>query len=246
MLSILFVRTSVIIPVIVCSLVYFLFLSNYSNFKISILRIFIIILVFGFLILGPIIQENTGGYTINYFDVLNQLQSFDDNVASGMEWSQNSIGRLLAPSSFLQSILFLFPRVLLYILAPLPNFSTDLGQLFSGSSTAWSWLMSAITSFIVILLFPYSLAGFITAWKRRKIDKATLAIHITFWIFIISIAGGNIIIVERYRIMITMITFLSIWLGYTRADSKVKKRMSLIWFACLFFGIIFFISYKYF
>jgi hypothetical protein len=191
------------------------------------------------------VQELTGGYTINYIEILNQLQSFDDNVAAGMEWSDNSIGLLLAPNSFLESIVFLPPRVLLYILAPLPNLSTDLIQLFYGSSTAWSWLMSATTSFVVMLFFPYSLAGLITAWKYRKIDQVTLAIHLTFWIFIMSIAGGNIIIVERYRIMITMITFLTIWLGYTRADSKLKNKMSIIWFTGLFFGIIFFMSYKY-
>jgi hypothetical protein len=245
MILILVVRTSVIIPVIICMLVYFLFLYGKTNRKISFLKILILFLVTFIIILGPILQEQTGGYAINYLDILNQLQSFDDNVAAGMEWSNKSIGLLLAPKSTFQSILFLPPRVLLYILAPLPNFSTDLTQLFYGSSTAWSWLMSALTSLIVILLFPYSLAGLTTAWKFRKIDKVTLAIHITFWIFIMSIAGGNIIIVERYRIMITMITFLTIWLGYTRADSKSIKRMSLIWFVGLFSGIIFYISYKY-
>jgi hypothetical protein len=59
-----------------------------------------------------------------------------------------------------------------------------------------------------------------------------------------AVAGGNIIIHERYRIMFTMLLFTCMWFGYTRCSRRKVKRWALTWFSLLAVGAVFYTGYK--
>jgi small-conductance mechanosensitive channel len=191
-----------------------------------------------------LVQILTGGYEIDYFKTIGSLQSFDENVAAQMQWSENSIGMLFAPNNAWQSLLYLPPRMVLYLAAPLPNIAVSVPDLLTGSWSAWQHLMTMPSSVLNLLALPYALAGFALAWRRRRELPAPLVLHLTFWMVFMTIAGGNIIIHERYRLMMTLLFFACAWFGYTSCTRNQVRKFSLPWLCLLVAGGLFFLIYK--
>lgn len=196
---------------------------------------------------GPLIQNLAGGTPVDYIASLELAQSFDNNVASSAKsvWSKNSIGLLIKPTNAWQALFFLPPRMLLYLAAPLPDVAVSITGLISGSWYAWQNLMTMPTSAMMLLGFPYLLAGTAQSWRKRCQFPALLITPITFWCTFIAVAGGNIIIHERYRLMFTLLIFACMWFGYTRCSRREVKRWALPWFSLLAAGAVFYIGYKF-
>jgi hypothetical protein len=243
-LAILTVRTSMIIPVCVGIIIMIFFFQPQGKKNLLSKGLIAILIIFGILI-GPIIQELIGGYDIDYQKILYGLQSFNNNIASDMEWSENSIGLLLVPHNGLEAILFLPLRMVLYLAAPLPNPLPPIAELIGGSWSAWQRIMTAPTSIFMLLGFPYVLAGLKYTWTIRSYNPTSLIFQVTFWITFIAVAGGNLIIHERYRLMFSMMLFACMWIGYTRAERSIVKKYSFIWFGLLTVGAIFYMGFKF-
>lgn len=243
-IAILAIRTTMIIPVIFSiALMAYLIRSkqNSNGFK----KIALIGITLASFSLGPIIQKITGGYNINYFQLLNKVQSFESNVASQMEWADGSIGLLLAPDNLLESICFLPPRMIIYILAPLPKIRATVNGLFDGSWADWQYIMTVSTSVLMLIGFPFVLAGSFHVWKNRRNMPNLLPVPIIFWLTFATVAGGNIIIHERYRVMFTPLFFYCIWIGLNHSNRKTIKMCFVSWIGVLSFGIFFYLSYKF-
>lgn len=195
---------------------------------------------------GPFIQNLAGGTDVNYLSSLENLQSTGNSFLDNQEWSENSIGLLLYPHNIWQTFLFLPPRMVLYLAAPLPNVAVSVTELIDGSWNAWQNLMTILTSVMMLLGLPFALAGAAQAWRLRHNQPAPLALHVTFWITFMAVAGGNIIIHERYRVMSTLLLFACMWFGYTRCSRREVKRWVLRWFILLAAGAVFYIGYKFF
>ena len=241
--GILAIRTSMMIPVVVSIAVMVLILKSRRRTR-SIFKLGLVGMGIAVLFAGPLLQQITGGYEFNYLRVLNQLQSFENNVASQMEWGDSSIGLLLAPSNFWQAIAFTPPRMLLYLVAPLPKVEISLIDLLDGSWEAWQLLMTLPTSILILVGFPYVLAQTAQAWNERYRFPAALIIPIAFWTNFIAVAGGNIIIHERYRLMFTLLLFACMGLGHSQCDLSVVKRWAVLWFVFLAGASLFYIIYK--
>lgn len=196
---------------------------------------------------GTLIQNLTGGSAEGYLAQLERALSLNISAASQGEWgwSKNSIGLLIKPNNAVQALLFLPPRMVLYLAAPLPNVAVSLTELISGSWYAWQNLMTLPTSAMMLLGFPYVLAGTAQSWRKRCQLPALLVTPITFWCTFIAVAGGNIIIHERYRLMFTLLIFACMWFGYTRCSRREVKRWALPWFSLLAAGAVFYIAYKF-
>lgn len=241
--AILAVRTSMVIPVVVSIGVMVVLLR--SKHKIGpLVKVLMLGLAIAGLLAGAYVQQVIGGQDINYLKTLDSLQSFEGNVASSMEWSDNSIGKLIAPDNAWQALLYLPPRMVLYLVAPLPNVAVSMTELINGSSGAWQSLMTIPTSAMMLLGLPFALASAVQAWRLRHHQPAPMVLHITFWITFIAVAGGNIIIHERYRVMFTLLLFACMWFGYTRCSRREVMRWALPWFGLLATGAAFYMGYK--
>lgn len=243
LLLILTIRTSVIIPVLLSIWLMLLTLrsksaANYGS-KMS-------WFVFGIvaLMLGPLIQRLMGGYDIDYLFLIERLQSPELNVASNQDWGEQSIGLLLLPTGPIQSVLFLFPRMLLYLAAPLPNVFVSVNELASGSWNAWQTLMTIPTSVLMLVSFPYVLAATSLGWSRRRDATGLLVFPISFWVNFAAVSGGNLIIHERYRLLFTLMLFVCAWIGYTRASQSAVRNWSIWWFGFLGIAASFYLIYK--
>ena len=241
------VRTSMGLPVVASILVIALFLRVSSHRMRIGNKLLVGAVVVLLLFMGPLMQEITGGYNsgrVDLFAKFQNISSFEANVASKFEWSQNSVGLLLAPNGLFQTTLFLFPRTLLYLVAPLPNIAVSISDLIAGSWMAWQKLFTIPGSMLNIISMPYAFAGFALAYRQRKQKPAPLAIFIIFLITLLAIAGGNIIIHERYRLMMTLLLLASAWLGYTSCTRKQIKIYAMFWYGFLACAAVFYIKYK--
>jgi hypothetical protein len=243
--AILAVRTTMAIPV-TASIGLMVFLLRSKHKMSALIKVLMLGLVIAGTSAGPFIQNLAGGADINYFAVFESLQSFESNISSSvdMSWSNNSIGLLLKPNNALQALLYLPPRMVLYLASPLPNIAVSVPELMSGSWSAWQNLMTIPTSAMMLLGLPFALAGAAKAWRFRRSQPAPMVLHIFFWITFMAVAGGNIIIHERYRVMFTLLLFTCMWFGYTRCSRREVKLWALPWFSLLAVGAVFYTVYK--
>lgn len=243
--AILAVRTSMVIPVAVSIGIMAMLVR--SNHKMGLLvKLLLLGLAIAAMWAGPLVQNIVGGYDIDYLATLDSMRSFETNVAAdaGVQWSGNSIGLLLAPNNAWQSVLYLPARMVLYLAAPLPSVAVSVTELINGSWSAWQHLMTIPTSAMMLLGLPYALAGLAQAWRLRRHQAAPLVLHITFWITFMAVAGGNIIIHERYRLMFTLLLFACMWFGYTRCTRRELKRWAMPWFSLIALSAVFYTGYK--
>lgn len=241
---ILAIRTSLIFPSILNLFLLSIFIVERHAIFDS--KKIILLIILSFLIsLAPLLQSNMGGYDFDILKAFNSTQSFESNVASddGFSWSNNSIGTLIMPTNTFEAILFTPIRMILYVLSPLPNIRISFKDLYLGNWIEWQKLFTILTSIIMVYCVPYLMSGFSYVIRNRKTEKAGLVIYITFWVYFIAICGGNLIIHERYRVMISILFFTCAWYGYTRAGNSLKYI--LIWFCLLLHGGLFYIFYKY-
>lgn len=243
-MCILVVRTSMLLPVVL-SIAFINLLIKSRRKKNKVLKVFFLVSISCLLLSGPLVQSITGGSDFNLFRTLDQIQSFEKNIAIQSEWSEASIGLLLAPKDIWQSIVFIPPRMVLYLASPLPKLNVSIYNLLGGSWEDWQLLMTVSTSLLMILGFHYVLAGSHHAWHNRDKFPSTLVIPILFWTTFTSIAGGNIIIHERYRLMITLLLFACMWYGHNHCPLPLIKRWAFIWFSLLISSAIFYIYFKF-
>ena len=240
---ILAIRTSIVIPVVI-SIFCMSFYFPTKNKSTSLIKLMLFAFIGLCIAIGPLIQSFAGGANLDYIAMLESLISFENNVASTFSWSDNSIGLLLKPNSLLEAVLFLPPRMILYIIAPMPDVAISIPELINGSWYFWQKLMIVPTSICMVIGFPFVLAGTAKAWTERSNLPKPLVFYISFWIIFMAVAGGNIIIHERYRVMFTMIMFLCIWWGYTRCQYSSIRFWGVLWFSFLTFFAVFYLVFK--
>ncbi len=242
---ILAVRTSMAIPVVASIGIMVFFLRSKRKMG-AFTKVMMLGLAIAGMSMGPLIQNLAGGSDVDYFAALVSAHSFESNVASNaaVSWSENSIGLLLKPNNAMQALLYLPLRMVLYLAAPLPNIAISVSELIEGSWGAWQNLMTIPTSAMMLLGFPLALASAEHAWRFRRYQSAPFALHITLWVTFIAVAGGNIIIHERYRVMFTLLLFTCMWLGYTHCTHSEVKRWAIPWYILLIVSAVFYTSYK--
>lgn len=244
-LAIAAVRTSVVLPTFTAIVLMVLSLKVRHRSRLK--QITIMIFAAAMLFAGPIVNSHLGGDEFDVSSKLQRLSSSEGNVAenANVHWSENSIGMLLFPSNMLQSFLFLLPRMMLYLAAPLPNAIVPINDLISNSWSAWQKLLTLLSSLINVFAMPYILASLLQSVKMRRTDVAPLIFHISYWITFIGIAGGNLIIHERYRIMATLLMWGCSWLGARTCSRYNLRIMFIFWYGLLGSGALFYIGYKF-
>jgi hypothetical protein len=247
LIGILAIRTSMILSVIAGIVIMVAFIWN-RRVSGLVLRFGLITLILGALLVGTIFQGIMGYFDIDYLTgLLSVPLNFENNIAShsGVHWSDKSIGLLLVPNSLLEMFVFLPAKMILYLAAPLPNITVSLSGLVGGEFAEWQRLMTISTSVLILLGFPYVLSGSALAWSNRIQFPALLVIPIGFWITFAAVAGGNMIIHERYRLMSTLLLFACMWLGFTQSHVSSVKRWATLWYGLLAAAAVFYMGYKF-
>lgn len=240
------VRTSMLVPVVGALLLMIVFVIPVRGFRV-VQEIVLVLVAVAAIYFGPILTEYLGGYEFGFGKSLRYAVSSPDNFAlanSAISWSENSIGMLLIPDGVIQAIVFLPLRMLLYLVSPIPNIFVSIGDLSAGNWSAWQKLFTAISSCLNLFIFPYVLASLIHSVQIRKINAAPLMSHAAYWVVFAAIAGGNVIIHERYRVMTTLLLWLCAWLGARTAPKNIFRRMAVAWYTILAVGAFFYIGYK--
>jgi len=246
MLGIIAIRTSMILPVVLSiAILAFLYRSRRSLalvFKVTLIPLSLFVLLD-----RDVFHLISGGYDYSFLGHLNSIMNFENNIASNsrMNWSDKSIGLLFVPNSLLEVLVFLPAKMILYLASPLPNIGISLSGLVAGDYSQWLRLMTVSTSVLNLLGFPYVLAGSALAWRNRIEFPALLVIPIGFWVTFAAVAGGNIIIVERYRLMYTLLLFTCMWLGFTQSRVSSVIHWAVMWFGLLAAALFFYIAYKF-
>ena len=242
------VRTSMLLPVIGSIILLFLLKKTKQYIR------FYQLIAFGIIFFVIFSMNNTfttfiGGDAFDVGKAINSSLSTKDNIVTlgseSMEYSKNSISQILLPEGLFQSIIFMPPRMILYLLAPLPNISVSFIELIDGNWRAWQKLLTILSSIINIFAMPYILAATIQAIRTRKENIASLTLIIPFWLTFIAIAGGNLIIHERYRVMAALLLWACAWLGARSCSRALIKKTTYFWNGLLFSGALFYISYKF-
>lgn len=243
LVGILAVRTTMVLPGILAIVLMAVLLTPQGRFD-FLQKALLVLLGISMLLAGPWVQSVIGGYDVDVAEIASGLVAFEKNVASEMEWSDRSAGFLLVPNNTLQAIIYTVPRVVLNIVAPLPNVNISLSDLGNGSWFAWQGLMTAITSVLNVLALPYVMAGFAFAYRHRRVRPGLLVLHISFWALFIAIAGGNMIIHERYRVMSSLFFYACAWQGFVSCARGQVRPYAYGWYASLALGGALFVAYK--
>lgn len=219
------VRTSMIIPIVLSFIVYAV-LSN-GKAILSRANIIAVMLVSFILFLAPILQSFAGGYSFDFVEQVQKVLTFEQNAASDSdEWSDKSLGLLLAPNNLYQAVLFTPLRLLLYIVSPLPTVNITLKGLIDGEWTNWQSLFVVPSSLILVFCFGYFIAGSLYCFNSKKNTQGFLPYVVSAWAIMLTVAGGNIIIHERYRIMFVVLYLALSIIGLKLTSSQDRMKIN--------------------
>lgn len=245
-LAIATVRTSMLLPLFL-AIVLMAFLIRPQHGPLVKQRIWIVIAGAVALVFGKLVNQYIGGNAVDIIHTLFAAISAKDNVAlgGGMEYSKNSISLLLMPNGLLQAILYVPLRMVLYLIAPLPHIIRPIGELLSGDVGQWQTLFTILSSVVNLFAFPYALAGSIHALIRRKENAGLLVFHLSYWCTFLAIAGGNLIVQERYRVMASLLLWGCAWLGARTCTKHLIIRTSIFWYGLLTLSAFLYLAYKF-
>ncbi len=186
-------------------------------------------------LLAPTLSAKLGGYPFDYISSLR-----DDPSQAG--WGERPVGRLLTPTNAFQAVALVLPRILLYLVVPLPRIDFTISGLLGGHWFAWQGLMMSLSSLLYVLLLPLALASVIETIRHRD-WRSALAFHIPCWTVLLAIAGGSHVIQERYRLPAMLFLWGGFWLGLGCSGTLVR-RVYRYWGALVALGGVLYAGYK--
>ena len=235
------VRSSALMAPLITGILFMLFIYRSRFSLISIAGVlFSVVLVFFVANEFSVIMGSSGVGLTGYFDM---LTAQDQGVIEGWR-STEGLGifaRILIPNNFIEAVLFVPFRLILYLLSPLGVNGFDLMGLFNGSWMSWQFLMMSFSGLINLIFFPYALASLVDGFKNKK--TGVIGFNIATWATLLMIAGGNFIIHDRYRVMASLLLWGSYWLGWG-APKIVVKKLFITWFLIILIAILFYIVIK--
>jgi len=233
------VRTTALIPAVASIIV--LLLKYRARMRMATVVAAVVIAV-AFLMVAPGLSHSLGGYKMTYMQILSvTVVNPDGRLINGFTWSDRSIGRLLVPRSLPHAILLSIPRMMAYLIVPLPRVKIDGQALLAGDWMMIQEILAASSSVLYLALFPLALVALYRSIAKKD---STLALVAPFWLTFITIASGTAILQARYRVMALPFLCGCIWLG--RAGSRRQIAVAYgVWTAMLGAAVSAAVLYKY-
>lgn len=235
-------RTTMLLPLI-ATVGVMVWISKYIDFQSKVAAVVSLLALSLLFIYSPELVEMTGGQALTAEEIFKGKGVKDSSGHE--EWTHNSIGKMLEPSNPFETVLFAFPRAIVYLVAPLPTINFTLSGLINGERPSWDAFFTAQSAFLNLLMFPFYIAGFFYFGAKRRAEVVSFYMfYITFIIMMLAIAGGNIIIHERYRLMAIPFYYACIWLSYKSVPKKLVMRAGFLWAGICVLGVVFYFTRK--
>jgi len=225
------IRTSMLIPIMLIIIILsFLKLPSRRSTPAMVMTA-IIFVAAG--LLSPEISVQLGSTDFAYVDLVEVAAYSDPEVISPEGWSERSIGRMLVPKSLLEVFLFALPRVLIYIVSPLPtHLYVPFNAIIAGSWDAWQSLVTILSSILYVVLLPVGIAGVVSFYKDSTLHPK-LIIYVPTLVLLVAIGVGVPIIHERYRVMAIPFLWTTMWLGRSASRNLLLKSYCWAAICCL-------------
>lgn len=239
------VRTSIVLPIVVAMTCFLLMSRGTSRSLLQ--RLLIGGLGLSAVAVAPVISGYLGSF--GFVDVNETLRSVveaSENATLNDEtqWSDSSVGARLAPDGPLQAAMFLLPRLIIYLIAPLPDVFLSFTVLAAGWWSEWQRLFTIGGAVLNVLLVPYAAAGLLRALLARPVNSMALVFPVSYWVLMLAVAGGNIVIHERYRVLAVPLLCASAWIGATTCTKAQIRRAVLVWYTLIAMGASFYLIVK--
>ena len=240
------VRTSIVLPIVV-AMACFLLLSRGTS-RSFLQKLLIAALGLAAVAMAPVISGYLGSFGfVDISETLRSVVEASENATLNDEtqWSESSIGARLAPEGPLQAVLFLLPRLIIYLIAPLPDVFLSFTVLAAGWWSEWQRLFTIGAALLNVALVPYAAAGFLRGLLARPMDSMALVFPVSYWVLMIAVAGGNIVIHERYRVLAVPLLCASAWLGATTCTKAQIRKAMVVWYTLIAVGASFYLIVKF-
>lgn len=176
---------------------------------------------------APVISQRLGSTTFGYDAALRAILDQKAMALVTYQWTDRSFGQFLIPDTAIGAVLLAPARVLLYLVAPWPAGLVSAADLADGYWDAWQRLAAGTSAIVYVALFPCALASAATLLRDRRWARG-LVFHVPMWVSLIAVAAGNIVISERYRVMVVPLLWACIWLGFA-SPPRMLRRAYVAW-----------------
>ncbi len=149
---------------------------------------------------ATLISTLLGGYDLNLLKDVSAIASATSEASQGFEWASTSVAARLIPSSSWQVIPFALLRLVLFYVAPWPAPVITMAGIADGRWPDWQSVFLALSSPIYWVAAPLLVSAFVRALRNRT-DRTELVLHLATIAVLLTVAGGNVIVQERYRVM---------------------------------------------
>jgi hypothetical protein len=176
----------------------------------------------GIVAAATLLSTLLGGYDVNLLRDVSAIATATSESSLDFEWASSSVARRLIPSASWQVVPFALARLVLFFVAPWPSPVITLAGLADGRWSDWQSVFLAISSPLYWLAAPVIAAAGVRAWRTKQ-DRTELTLHLATFALLLTIAGGNVIVQERYRVMGIGLLLLS-FLCARRDDLPLARR----------------------
>ncbi len=185
------------------------------------------------LFLFPYSSKYIGSHPINISDLL----SLSNKAEFGIEYTlgEKSLNVMFTTSDPIKAIIFAPIRTIFLLVAPFPRLIIDFND------RAFLLDFVKLSLWLVLLFFPILLAS--TFQKNCRRSKPWFYIVVTYWLLMLFIANGVLMIHERYRVMAEPFLFGSLLIGIKYGN---PKKYILPSFLLFFLGFVAYYILKYF
>ncbi|PLT31788.1 hypothetical protein [Peribacillus deserti] len=226
------IRTSLLLPIVILFFMYWLFINYKQNNKKS--GFILVLIISALLLIIPSVTSSIGSYNFHLENVVDRVSTNTVEDDSNLNWSNNSIGKLLVADNFIENVILTPLRVFVYLMAPLPSINVDIVKLFNNDWAAWQNLLTVMSSLIYIFSLPLIFAAIIEYIKSKNKSNLVM-VFLPILILMITIAAGTQIIHERYRIIAVPFIYAVILIG--KNSKKGNKRLGLLIWFCILIGM---------
>ncbi|HWW60362.1 MAG TPA: hypothetical protein VN181_03250, partial [Thermoanaerobaculia bacterium] len=213
----------------------FIYFAHRMTFRQRAVAVLVLLVMMAALAAAPAIISRLGGYDFNIktFNPARRAKTAMEDPA--FQWAQGSIGRRLIGDTMTKLVIFTPPRMVLYLILPLPRVDAPLDNLATGRWLAWQNLLTALSAAIYVILIPFVLALGIDVLRKRAPPGASI-VFLAFGVIFTLIVAGNQILHERYRIMSIPLLVACAVLG--RNSSRFARRAgTAIWICTIAAGV---------
>lgn len=180
----------------------------------------------GIVAAATLLSTLLGGYDVNLLRDVSAIATATSESSLDFDWASSSIARRLIPSSSWQVVPFALARLVLYFVAPWPSPAITLAGLSDGRWSDWQSVFLAISSPLYWIAAPLIAAAGVRAWRDKR-DRTELTLHLATLAMLLTIAGGNVIVQERYRVMAIGLMLLSL-LCARREDLPMARQFGAL------------------